>query len=133
MSNLRDRVRLRKRIERGDLPIRHKIRGLVLGAPQGDHGQRKPAKAINVYVAGKPNYSRDANEIFSFLFCNVPHGTMLELLRLLGARLEDIAGSLAERAARLPSSPALNRRAWHDEPTDPPVDLPQLDLFEDPA
>lgn len=139
MASIKLRRRIRERRTEHNPPIRHKVRGLLIGAPMGDNGRQKSPQNLNVYVAGKPDYTHDANELFSFLFTKVPHGTMLELLRLLGQHLPDIALDLARRAEQLPSTPALNRRAWHDEPeftsdqpTPAPPELPQLDLFDSP-
>jgi hypothetical protein len=126
------RQKLRNRVRSKDPEIRHKLRGLRIGAPLGSNGQAKDSKELVVFVKGKPDYHRDAYEIFSFLFVNVPHGTMQALMALIGTKLDWVDRELAARVARLPQHPTLNRRTWGDEPVPPPEELPQLDLFDNP-
>jgi hypothetical protein len=73
--------------------ISHKIRGLSVGAPVDERsvtGYRR-TKRYMFRVGGKPDYFRDAEAIFSFLFLYVPDGTMQELIRMIKDKLDTIA------------------------------------------
>ena len=73
--------------------ISHRIRGISVGAPMDEthpSGYRPPKRYL-FRIGGKPDYTRDAEAIFSFLFLYLPDGTMRELIRLFDEKLETIS------------------------------------------
>ena len=73
--------------------ISHRIRGLSLGAPADERHPSgfRPAKRYTVRIGGKPDFTRDAEQVFSFLFLYLPDGTIRELIRLFDEKLETIS------------------------------------------
>lgn len=107
--------------------IRHKIRGLRIGLSEGQVPQD-----IMVLIRGRVDYRRDAAELFSLLFTKVPHGTMIELLRLIEEKLSWVDKSLADRVAKMPQHPRIMARPWGTDPSDtePAGPREQMRLFE---
>ena len=104
--------------------IRHKVRGLRIGPPEGLTPQE-----ITVFVRGKIDFERDAMELFSFLFTKVPDGTIRALLRLISQKLDSIIEEdlrrKIEQVNQVPQNGRMRRPIQLD-----PKDLERLGQFD---
>lgn len=104
--------------------IRHKVRGLRIGPPEGLASQE-----ITVFVRGEINFERDAMELFSFLFTKVPDGTIRALLRIINEKLDTVIADDMSRKIQKVNQVAMNGRMRRPIMLDP-KDVEQLNQFD---